>query len=236
MQFKTELHAHCSEVSPCADMSATEVVDRYIQAGYTSLVLTNHLTSPILCGRGETWDEAIDFFLAPIETMRTHAKDRLHILLGAEIRFDGHGNDYLLFGLTEAFLRSHPNMQQMRLKDFISVAREHDILVIQAHPFRNGMRIINPTDIDGYEVFNGHPGHDSRNQWADRWAHERGLLRTSGSDFHHPHSVESGGILTDEPITDIQQLVKILRTGDCTLLCGGPAAERDGMTDMPAKY
>ena len=76
MQYKTELHAHCSEVSPCADMSATQVVDRYIRAGYHSLVLTNHLTTPILCGRGDTWDEAIDFFLSPLKIMQERANGR----------------------------------------------------------------------------------------------------------------------------------------------------------------
>lgn len=236
MQYKTELHAHCSEVSPCADLSATQVVDRYIRAGYHSLVLTNHLTTPILSGRGNTWDEAIDFFLSPLKIMQEHGNGKLNILLGAEIRFDSHANDYLLYGLTEEFLRTHPNMQQMRLKDFILLARENGVLVIQAHPFRNGMTVVRPEHVDGYEVFNAHPGHNSRNAFADSWAKMQGLLRTSGSDFHHPHSVEAGGILTDCPITDTKQLADVIRRANCTLLCGGPWAERDGMTDMPAKY
>ena len=236
MQYKTELHAHCSEVSPCADMSATQVVDRYIGAGYTSLVLTNHFTSHILDGVGQTWDEKIDYFLTPLRIMREHAQDRLHILLGAELRFDSHSNDYLLFGLTEEFLRDHPDMQKMKLKELAPIARASGVLVIQAHPFRNGMTVVRPEHVDGYEVFNAHPGHNSRNTFADRWAKTQGLLRTSGSDFHHPHSVEAGGILTDMPITDTKQLADVIRSADCTLLCGGPWAERDGMTDMPAKY
>ena len=236
MKFKTELHAHCSEVSPCADMSAAQVVDRYIDAGYTTLVLTNHFSSTIRDNIGRTWAEKIDRFLSPIKLMEERANGKLHILLGAEIRFDTHGNDYLLYGLTEEFLRANPDMQKMRLTDFAPIARENGVLIIQAHPFRNGMMIVRSEYVDGYEVFNAHPGHASRNDWADRWAKMQGLLRTSGSDFHHPHSVEAGGILTDTPITDTKQLADVIRRADCTLLCGGPAAERDGMSDMPAKY
>ena len=236
MQYKTELHAHTCEVSPCADFTAPEVAERYIAAGYTTLVITNHFTSPILAPAGTTWEQQINFFVAPYHHMKEYAEGRLHVLLGCELRFDGHDNDYLLIGLTEEFLRAHPDMQKMRLKEFTPIARENGILVIQAHPFRNGMRVINPSDIDGYEVFNAHPKQDSRNQFADEWAKMQGLLRTSGSDFHHPYSVEAGGILTDVPMTDVKQLAEIIRTGECTLICGGPAADRDGMSDMPAKY
>ncbi len=236
MAFFTELHAHTCEVSPCADLTAAEVAERFIAAGYTTMVVTNHFTSPILEGRGKTWDEKIDWFLAPVHQMREYAKGRLNVLLGAELRFDGHANDYLLFGLTEEFLRAHPDMQKMKLDEFVLSARKNGILTIQAHPFRNGMLVIKPNRIDGIEVFNGHPGHDSRNNIAAQWAKKYNLLRTSGSDFHHPHSVEAGGIITDTPVISMEQLVEILRSGNCTLRCTGPAAERDGMQDMPAKY
>ena len=45
MQFKTELHAHTSEVSPCGHVTAPEVADRFIAQGYTSLVITNHYSA-----------------------------------------------------------------------------------------------------------------------------------------------------------------------------------------------
>ncbi len=236
MSFLTELHVHTSEVSPCGDLTAEEVAERFLAAGYSTIVITNHFTSRILDDKGETWDEKMDWYLVPVYKMREYAKGRLHVLLGAELRFDGNSNDYLLFGLTEEFLRAHPDMQKMKLKDFIVLARENGILVIQAHPFRNGMRIFSPDLIDGIEVFNGHAGQLSRNDFADLWAKKHHLLRTSGSDFHHPDSEESGGILTDAPITSMEQLVEIIRMGNCILHCSGSAAERDGMQDMPAKY
>ncbi len=238
MPFKTELHAHCSEVSPCADMSAEQVVDCYLEAGYTTLVLTNHFITRILNEAAPTWDEQIDFFLRPLELMRRRAAGRMHILLGAELRFDDHQNDYLLFGFDEEFLRTHPHFLSMKLMDFHELCRENGFLLIQAHPFRNGMKITRPDQIDGVEVFNGHPGHAARNDIALAWAKKYDLIPTSGSDFHHPRprSLETGGILTEEPVVSMEQLVTILRERQATLLCSGPAAERDGMTDIPARF
>lgn len=236
MQYKTELHAHTNEVSPCADFTAPELAERYIEAGYSSFVLTNHFSSKLLARGGKDWERQIDFFTAPYHHMKEYAAGRLNVILGCELRFDANDNDYLLFGLTEAFLRKYPDMQKMKMKEFSLIARQNGVLIIQAHPFRNGMKIADPDLVDGYEGFNAHPGHAARNHLAVEWARMHGKLITSGSDFHHPTSVTAGGILTDVPVTDTLQLAEILRTGACTLLCGGPAAERDGMRDMPAKY
>lgn len=236
MQYKTELHAHTCEVSPCADLTVKEVADRYIAAGYTSLVLTNHYCDYVIDNIGGTWEEKIEHYLSAYHAMKDYAKDRLHILLGCELRFTENFNDYLIFGLTEEFLREHPDLHQMKLKSFSELARKSGLLLFQAHPFRNRMTVMDPKYLDGIEVFNGHHGHDSRNRLADAHAKHYGLLRCSGSDFHHVSSVESGGILTDFPITSMDELVEVLRTGNCELICSGPAALRDQMCNMPASY
>ena len=236
MQYKTELHAHTCEVSPCADLTVAEVTERYIAAGYTTLVLTNHYCDYVIDNAGETWEEKIEHYLSAYHAMKDYAGDRLNILLGCELRFTENFNDYLVFGMTEAFLREYPDLHKMTLKSFSALSRKMGFLLIQAHPFRNRMTVMPPKYLDGIEVFNGHPGHDSRNQLADALARRYGLLRTSGSDFHHVSSVESGGILTDAPVTTMEQLVETLRSGNCELICSGPAAMLDGMINMPAKY
>ncbi len=243
-QYKTELHAHCAEVSLCADVGAVDVADRYLAAGYDTLVLSNHLNRHTLeSSFKSTWDEMIDYYLAPVKLMQEHVGDRMTILLGAELRFDsfshkngGNINDYLLYGITEDFLRSHPHFYEMNLKEFAPIARENGILIVQAHPFRNNIRVAPPEHLDGMEVFNGHKGHESRNDFAMLWANRYGLIPTSGSDFHHPDSSIAAGIITDVPITSMEQLVNILRSRNYILHCDGPAAERDGMRDMPANY
>ena len=124
----------------------------------------------------------------------------------------------------------------MSLRSFAPLARENGMLVVQAHPFRNGMVVVNPEHLDGMETFNGTPTYDGRNLIADAWAKRYNLLRTSGSDFHNPDQYGTGGILTNAAIRTGEELVAVLKSGNYTLHCSGPAAEREGITDHPAKY
>ena len=234
MQYKTELHAHTRESSSCADFYAQEVAEQYIAAGYTTVFVTNHYNDYNLELGGDTWDAQISHHLEGYRAMKAYAGDRLCVLLGCELRFVGSANDYLVFGMDEEFLLNHPELHKMNLKSFCALAHLHGFLIIQAHPFRNGMTVMNPDLLDGYEIYNGHPGHHSRNQIANAWATQFGKIRTSGTDFHHPTQSPCGGILTSAPIRTQEELLDTLKSGDYTLLCSGAAAERDGMRDMPA--
>ena len=236
MQFKTELHAHTSEVSPCGHVTAPEVADRFIAEGYSSLVITNHYSPYIIDNLKGTWREKMDYYMYPYYLMREHAGDRLHVILGCELRFEGNINDYLIYGITEDFLRENPDLHKMSLRSFAPLARENGFLVVQAHPFRNGIEIVPPELLDGMETFNGTPSYDGRNAIADAWAKRYGLIRTSGSDFHNPDQYGTGGILTSAAIRTGEELVAVLKSGDYTLHCTGPAAEREGIVDYPAKY
>ena len=236
MQFKTELHAHTSEVSPCGHVTAPEVADRFIAEGYSSLVITNHYCDYVIDNLKGSWQEKMDYYLAPYYLMKEHVADRLNVILGCELRFEGSYNDYLIYGITEEFLRSNPDLHKMSLRTFSPLARENGFLVVQAHPFRNGMTVVPPSHLDGMETFNGTPSYDGRNSVADAWAKQYGLIRTSGSDFHNPDQYGTGGILTSAAIRNGEELVAVLKSGNYTLHCEGPAAEREGITDHPAKY
>ena len=235
MQYKTELHLHTSDVSRCAKMPPEEVAEKYIAAGYTTVVVTNHYAEYIFDGKGR-WEECINAYLDGYRRMKEYAKGRLNVLPGAEIRNYYSKNDYLLYGTDEEFLRKHQNLHRINDRELSALARANDVLLVQAHPFRNDMTVTDPTLLDGIEVFNGTPHTESRNHIANAWAKEFGLLRTSGSDFHGGRYIIAGGILTDTPITSPEELKSTLRSGDYTLICEGPSAERNGMTNMPAKY
>ncbi len=45
MKFKTELHAHTAETSNCGKASAEELVEAYIKNGYSTVVITDHLST-----------------------------------------------------------------------------------------------------------------------------------------------------------------------------------------------
>ena len=235
MQYKTELHTHTLLVSPCADTPLEDVVERYADAGYTTVFITDHYCDYVIDPAGETWEQKMEHYLSGYRAMKEMARGKFNVVLGCELRFLENFNDYLVFGMDEEFLLTHPELHKMTLKDFSAFAKENGLLLVQAHPFRTKMTVVKPQLLDGVEVFNGHRGHESKNYLANELANRYGLIKTSGSDFHHPNSVVSGGIMTDEPITTAQQLIEILRSGNYTLICQGPAAERDGMHDMPAK-
>ena len=236
MQFKTDLHAHTSEVSPCGHVTAPEVAERFIAEGYTSLVITNHYCDYVIDTLKGSWQEKMDYYMYPYHLMREHAGDRLNVILGCELRFEGNINDYLIYGITEDFLRENPDLHKMSLRSFAPLARENGFLVVQAHPFRNEIQIVPPALLDGMETFNGTPSYDGRNSIADAWAKRYNLIRTSGSDFHNPDQHGTGGILTSAAIRTGEELVAVLKSGNYTLHCEGPAAEREGITDYPAKY
>ena len=234
MQYKTELHAHTSDVSRCAKMLPEEVAEQYIAAGYSTVVLTNHYAEYIFDSKG-SWEERINFYLSALRRMREYAKDRLTILCGAEVRTYFSSNDYLLYGADEEFLINNRYLHRLSLRELSALTRKNGVLLVHAHPFRNNMTLADPKLIDGIEVFNGTPHTESRNQFANAWAKQFGLLRTSGSDFHGGRYIIAGGIKTDFPIQTLEQLTDTLKSGNYTLICEGPSAERDGMTDISAK-
>ncbi len=233
MAFLTELHCHTSEVSSCAHQTAEQAAERYLAEGYSTVVVTNHYTKSTLERAGEDWQSRFDYYLSGYRKFRDYADGRLAVLLGMELRFTENLNDYLIFGLDEEFIYNHPNLHEMTLKSFRALADKHGLLIVQAHPFRNQMTVMNPDLLHGIEIFNAHAGHDSRNDLALEWCRRHGKIPTSGSDFHDANFHVKGGIATEEKITSMEQLTALLRAKQgYTLLCGGPAAVRDGMTDL----
>lgn len=213
MKYKTELHAHTSEVSRCAHICGEELVEIYEKAGYSTVVITDHMskrTFPVVKKR--KWNEYVDDYLIGYNAAKKAAQGRLNIILGMEISFYENDNDYLVYGVDEKFLRRHPNMMEMGIRKFSAVAKRSGLIVVQAHPFRDHMTVIKPGIVEGIEIFNAHPGHDSRNDIARMWAEKYGYkIRTSGSDFHEVQHGARGGIITDFEIKTNKDLLKTLR-------------------------
>ena len=119
MSFKTELHCHCDIVSACGRISPERLVERYLEAGYTSLVITDHISRDTFqygnySGDPDNWDAKVDFYMRSYRDLQRAAKGRLHIMQGFEIRLDRHhATDYLVYGLSHprgpsALSREHP--------------------------------------------------------------------------------------------------------------------------------
>ena len=213
--YRWELHCHSSGISPCADADVTYIARAYAEAGYHGIVLANHLYHTSYRGMNAmSWEEKVELYMEEHRDLIAAAKPYgLTVLLGAEVRLDHDPNDYLLYGVTEDFLIRSGDLCQFRLAELSTRAREAGILLVQAHPFRHGMEIVNPALLDGIEVFNGHYRHDSANDIAQCWAKRHSLISTSGSDFHERVQQPNGGIITEHRIQSETDLVGILRAG-----------------------
>ena len=216
--FKTELHCHSLDISQCARVNVNDIIEKFTQAGYSSLVLSNHFTFDTMKAKATDWTDFVEKFVSAYEKLKAEAQGKLNILLGAELRFNQNCNDYLLYGVTKDFLLAHPEIFELNPEKLYPILKENGILFVQAHPFRNGMTVVRPCFLDGVEVFNGHMGHDSRNEIANAWADKYGLIKTSGTDFHYKDVPANAGILTEEEITSMEQLVNILKSGNYELI------------------
>ena len=231
MKYKTELHCHTAEASTCAHETAAATVEKYIRHGYTTLVLTNHFSPGEQEAHGLSYREEAERVWRAYELAKATAKDRLNVLFGVELCLMGARNDYLLFGVTRNFLLEHEGIFSMKVWDVHDMCLEEGILMIQAHPMRNNMTVIDPENVDGYEVFNGDMDSDSQNDVAlalAKYLLESGktLIMTSGSDHHNPDHLPTGGIMTDEPITSTDQLISVLRSGEFELIRSDPGHRR----------
>ena len=218
--FKTELHCHSSEASPCSTESAESLVEIYTKAGYDTVVLTNHYCPDVYnLKKFENIGQYVDYLMAAGEKMKKAAEGKLNVIIGAEIRFKCNGNDYLWFGNFEEYMRKTPEIFDLTPREFFDICNQNGWLLIQAHPFRNNATVSNPEFIHGIEVYNGHIKHPERNFIAEMWANEyTHLIKTSGTDLHYEYVPATGGILTEEKITTIEQLVEILKSRKYSLL------------------
>lgn len=226
MKFKTELHCHSRTVSNCASITPKELVELYLSHGYTTLVLTEHLSRQTFqkgsrYKGSDAWQEKIDYFMNGYRCLCEAAAGRLHVLLGCEICLDSSRSDYVIQGVTEEFLRANPDLLQIDIKALHERVASAGFFLYQAHPFRNYMSITPPTRLDGIEVYNAHSHHDSRNDFATLWAERFSLRQLSGSDVHDPDHIPGGGILTDAPIPDKETLLRVLREERYTLIKEG---------------
>lgn len=224
-KYKIELHAHSSESSRCGSIKASELVKKYKEAGYSALVLTDHYYSQFFDEISDlSWENQLEKYLKGYRRAR-RAADRIDfkIFLGIEIKFDNDLNEYLIYGLKEDFLLNNPNLHHLSLEEFkILIERqEEDILIFQAHPYRSGMAPADTKILDGLEVYNGNPRHNSQNEKAFSYAENHELKMISGSDFHEYEDLALGGIVSEKLPFTTSELCNILKNGNYNLIQAG---------------
>lgn len=220
--YKLDTHVHTSNVSGCGKVDAQTVVRLYKEMGYHGIVITDHLFDGYFKKLKDLdWTEQINHYLSGYRLACDTGRELgLNVILGLELRFVGDPNDYLVYGIDEAFLKQHEDIYEMGLANFRQLTRNKNILIYQAHPFRQGMIPADPSLIDGIEVFNGNLRHNSRNDLAFEYAKKHGLKMLSGSDFHLPEDLGTGGIVISQNVANLTELIDVLNKDLVTQLIG----------------
>ena len=190
MVFLYDLHVHTSEVSFCGCIAGDEMAELYSEAGYAGIVITDHYFEGFFDSLQGTWQDKLQAYLQGYRAAHRRGQELgLDVLLGLELRFEGTSEDFLIYGVDEEFLLEYPRLDHYGLHNFSRLAKKHNLLVFQAHPFRPGLKVAEPQHLDGIEVFNGNPRHDSRNDLALAYARQHGLLEITCSDAHRHEDV-----------------------------------------------
>ena len=220
-KYQIELHAHTSPASGCSQIMPKEMAETYKKLGYDAIAITNHF---IYNYKGLNKEEYIDVFMRDFnETERYCRELGLKVYLGAEIRFTENNNDYLIFGITKEMLSDIYDLLPFGVENFRKNYSMPNSIFIQAHPFRDGIEVVDPCLLDGFEVFNMHPEHNSRIGIASVYADNKNInLITAGSDFHHPNQKHEGvsALRSSYLPKDSFELAKLIKSGDYLLEIG----------------
>ena len=220
-RYKIELHAHTSPCSGCSEIPPKDMIRLMKEQHYDAVVITNHFYADAPFMKAE---DPVDAYLADFVEAREEGKrNGIQVLLGAEYRFTENFNDYLIYGVDEAFLRETVSQFDMGIEAFYREYHRNSLVILQAHPFRNGMKRVEPKFLDGIETMNMHPNHNSRvavaSQYAGGW--NSTPIVTIGTDLHHWGHEGVSALRTKVLPETESQLVEILRSRDYVFDVGG---------------
>ena len=214
--MKIDTHTHTSGVSFCSEVSPEEFVERYRDAGYGAVVLTNHYSRMYMFRYGETWEDQIKIYLDAYRKAREiGARAGLPVFLGAEVAISTPESPYiefLLYGADEEFLLSNPRLYDKSQAELYRICNDNGVLMFQSHPFRDeqGHFPQDPEFMDGTEI-NCHPYFLRHEDKVREFADKHGLMLVCGSDFHFAYQAGSAATIVDDDVASAKDLARYLR-------------------------
>ncbi len=215
--YKTETHIHTSPISSCSRIAPREMVRLYKEAGYDTLLISDHFAAHHFKKLGEelSFAQKVELFCRAFDEARDEGKKLgIEVLFSAELSL--HGNHYLLYGITKEFMLLREDIFDISLDEFYAHAKAHGLTIIQAHPLRDGKCTPHPHHVDGFEGINTCARHNNRNDEVLALAKQYGLPITCGSDAHRREDIGRCAMLSEEKITSVEQYVELLMQGKLT--------------------
>lgn len=221
-KYKYDLHVHTSPVSKCGDIDPRGCVDRYMELGFSGFAITNHFGQTVL--RDFTSKEDfMDFYLKDFFIAKKYGEELgFDVIFGLEIRFPESTNEYLVYGIDEDDAYRAYDYIFGNYEAFYKGFKNDKNVILQAHPYRHPCFLQNTDILDGIEVFNMHPHHNSCVSLAARTAQENPrLIISGGTDFHHEGHQGLCALCSGERINNSFSLSKLLKSRDYIFdVCG----------------
>ena len=221
--IKFETHCHTLGGSTCATTPVNVIADIYKAAGYGAIAVTNHFNeSQLALYPGKDRAEKLAFYFSLVrEAKNAFDKVGIRTFFGAEIAIktesEGYA-EYMVYGLDKSFFYDLPALYELKQKELFKIVDSVGGFMYQTHPFRPCIELGNPEFMHGAEAFNGHFHHDSRNELAEKFCECNGIIKMSGTDFHHEDQPVTAGLWIPEDITDEKELVQYIKSGKAELI------------------
>ncbi len=223
MEFRYDIHVHCSENSACSGCPGARIAEAYAKAGYAGFVMTNHFLS----GYGkaytpEEWEKETEGFMTGYENAKAAGNALgIDVFFGWEYNYQG--ADLLTYGLGLDWLKAHPDMTTWKATKYFDEVHAGGGFIVHAHPFRQAGHIrqiqLFPDKTDAVEVYNGShyascydPAFNDRALW---YAQTYRKVQTAGSDTHGldawGYPMRGGAMIFDHRLSSIQEMIELIR-------------------------
>ena len=224
MAFLYETHIHTREGSGCGVSRGREYIRRYLDLGYTGIIITDHFfRGNCRADRNLPWRKWVNEFCRGYEAALEEGKRQgLDVFFGWEETIEGH--DYLVYGLDKEWLLEHPESSAWTVQEQFEEVRAYGGCVVLAHPFRypeKNKRVPFPSwQMDALEAANS-----GNNEISDvfAWAHAKELEipATAGSDIHYAGDIWPEtifGVYLDKKMETIADYVDAILNNTITAL------------------
>ena len=219
--YKIETHLHTAEVSACSRIKAREMIKKYHEAGYSTVFVADHFQDNSIDVLGDIpWSDKMTIFLSGYYKAKFEGnKLGVNVLPAAEFKLADSKNHYLAYGITKEFLDAHPDLHKLTIPEFSKIARENGIILIHAHPYRDGNDNPVPEYVDGVEMYNSNPRHEDNSERSEALVKNNpSLWISAGSDAHREEDVAKSGVISEYEIKTVDDFIKLLRSGEAKII------------------
>lgn len=211
--FLCDAHCHSSGISKCCQTDYKGAIDSAKQAEFDAIVLTNHYCKEYL--NDMTFSDWAEKYVQEYEKARDYGeKVGIKVFFGTEVTVEFNKRAHLLvYGISTEEFKNAPllfEMSQSKLYDF---CKNNEYALIQAHPFRGDVGVLNVDELDGIEI-NCHPSYGSTySQEIVKIAKENNLAVSCGCDYHADVAYRPrGGIYLPDEIKSEKDLAAFFKT------------------------